>query len=129
MKAEELKNKINELKQNDLNEKKKELYLTHNLEIQDLEDLFKQELQSHEEKWKIIFLEFNERVTKQEDQINLNHNNEMKNCIDYFQSTFPNIKYSHKILDLKVTEANLVKQERYIKVNKIYRSSSYKRGY
>ncbi len=89
-----------------------------------LEESYTNEINNHINRYNNLNKEFNEKATKLEEQLIEKQGIEMKNCIDYFETGYPNIKFSSKLLDYRIKEANLVKQERYIYFYKIYRSSS-----
>ena len=119
-----MKRKIKELKNSEIINIQKELYTTHHTELQILEEAFNNEIKNLKDKWNSIYSEFEEKTTKQEEELNEKQEAEMKNCIDYIETGYPNIKFSSKFLDLRTMEANLVRQERYTLFNKIYRSAS-----
>jgi hypothetical protein len=89
-----------------------------------LEESYTNELNDLASKWSSIFQEFNDKATRVVEQLIEKQETEMKNCIEYFETAYPIIKFSSKLLDLRIKEENLVKQERYELFNKIYRSPS-----
>ncbi len=114
LEAENIKNKINELKMNMTGMKKKDLNFQQSQEMQNLEDNFNQELSHLDEKWESFFLNFNDRVKKIDDANSIRHRAEMEDLHALLDMKLPKQpKFSKEYLILKQSEFNLVKQERY----------------
>jgi hypothetical protein len=103
---------------------RKHLQSTHNSELQMLEETYINEINNHTKTWNTKFNEFDEKADRQQEQLLERQEIEIRNCIEYFETAYPNMKFSSKLLDLRMKEANLVKAERYVFFNKIYRSPS-----
>ncbi len=82
--------------------------------MQNLEDNYNREINEINQKWENYFNEFNEKAKKLDDENTFKHKSEMEEYISYLELKLPKqVKYSKEYLDLKQSEFNLVKQERY----------------
>lgn len=112
--TEEINIKIQEIKKTLVQERKKQLQLQHNVEIESLDSSYKRELEEFNENWDEVFKNFDEKSTKDKENLNMRHEQEMNELYNYLEEKLPkNVKYSKKFLDLKNQEENLVKLQRF----------------
>jgi hypothetical protein len=113
LEAENIRLKINELKESLSGKKKKDLTSQHNAEMQNLEENYNKELFELNQEWDSRFGVFNEKARKMEEMLNEKHKQEMEALIASLDEKLPKqVKFSKEYLDLKQSEMNLVKQER-----------------
>jgi molybdopterin converting factor small subunit len=113
LEAENVKNKINELKNNMSGQKKRDLTYQHQSEMQNLEENYNKEIFELNTKWEQGFAEFNDRAKKTDENINERHKAEMDDLVSRLDAKLPKqVKFSREYLDLKQSEINLVKQDR-----------------
>jgi hypothetical protein len=113
LECEKLKKKIEELKNNFSDQKKKGLTYQHSSEMILLEENYNKEIVEINERWQNVFDEFNQKVKQEEENMDAKHQSEMDNLISHWDEKLPKQnKFSKEYLDLKQCELNLVKQER-----------------
>lgn len=106
------------MKQNLNGKKKVDLTNQHAYEMQNLEDNYNKEIDELNQKWDNLFLEFSDRARKIDEEMSVRHKAEMDELINILEAKLPKqIKFSREYLDLKQSEMNLVKQERYIEAH------------
>ena len=113
LEAEEIKEKINEMKKGNNSEKREALHESQVKERQILEGDYETERKELEEKWDKKIQEFVEDGKKQEKELVEQHNKKMEEYITKLTSEYPRIKYSSEYLNGRVQENKLAKQERY----------------
>ena len=113
LEAEEIKEKINEMKKGSSNEKRDTLYENQEKERKSLEGDYELEKKELEEKWDKKIQNFIEEGKKQEKELVEMHNQKMEEYIKKLTSEYPRIKYSVEYLNGRVQENKLAKQERY----------------
>jgi hypothetical protein len=115
LEAEAIRRKINELRENNINLKKKEINQHHVSELRSLEEAYNKEITEHIKQWGEIFSQFQEKIKKQEDILADKHRYEMHTYITDLEAKLNMaIKYSKEYIDLKDSELNLVKLERFL---------------
>lgn len=113
LEAEALKQKINELKNGVSGQRKRDLDYQHMTESKSLEDNYNNDLMKLNEEFEKIFFNYTEQGKISEENLNNKHKREMDELIDQLEQKLPKtIKFSKEYLDLKQSEANMVKQER-----------------
>jgi hypothetical protein len=113
LECEKLKKRIDDLKSDLSDQKKKGLTYQHSSEMVNLEENYNKEILEINLRWETVFNEFNEKVKKEDENLNVKHHSEMENLINHLEEKLPKqIKFSKEFLDLKQCELNLVKQER-----------------
>jgi hypothetical protein len=118
LEAENIKIKINELKDNLTDQKKRDLNYQHIQEMQNLENNYNNEIFDSNKKWENIFNEFNNKAADLESGLFKKHKNEMEGLLNNLENKLPKqTKYSKEFLDLKQSEMGLVKQERYVEAH------------
>ena len=113
LEAEEIKQKINDMKKNTNIQKTGELHENQIKEREILEGDYESERKELEEKWDKKIKEFVEEGKKQEKELIELHNKKMEEYISKLTSEYPKIKYSTEYLNGRVQENKLAKQERY----------------
>jgi hypothetical protein len=113
LEAEEIKQKINELKKGSNNQKRETLYESQEKERKTLEGDYESDKKELEEKWDKKIQDFVEEGKKQEKELVEMHNQKMEEYIKKLTSEYPRIKYSVEYLNGRVQENKLAKQERY----------------
>jgi hypothetical protein len=120
LEAEAIKKKINEIRENNLGLRRKELNQCHNAELRNLEENFNREITQLITTWNETMLQFDEKCKNFELGIIERQKQEMFDFINTIESKLGLImKYSKEFLDLKDTENNLVKLERYIEAHAV----------
>ena len=113
LEAEEIKQKINEMKRGSNLKKKNSLHESHVKKRQTLEGDYETEKKELEEKWDKKIQDFVDEGKKQEKELVEIHNKKMEEYITKLTSEYPRIKYSTEYLNGRVQENKLAKQERY----------------
>ena len=113
MEAEEIKQKILEMKTGSNNLKKNTLQENHIKKRESLEGDYEAEKKELESKWDKKIKEFVDDGKKQEKELVEMHNKKMEEYITKLTSEYPKIKYSTEYLNGRVQENKLAKQERY----------------
>ena len=113
LEAEEIKEKIKNMKKNSNTQKVDELHESQIKERQALEGDYETERKELEEKWDKKIQEFVDDGKKQEKELVETHNKKMEEYISKLTSEYPRIKYSSEYLNGRVQENKLAKQERY----------------
>ena len=113
LEAEEIKEKIKNMKKNSNTQKVGELHESQIKERQALEGDYETERKELEEKWEKKIQEFVDDGKKQEKELVETHNKKMEEYISKLTSEYPRIKYSSEYLNGRVQENKLAKQERY----------------
>ena len=113
LEAEEIKQKINEMKKDSNLNKKNSLHESHVKKRQTLEGDYETEKKELEEKWDKKIKDFVDEGKKQEKELVETHNKKMEEYITKLTSEYPRIKYSTEYLNGRVQENKLAKQERY----------------
>jgi hypothetical protein len=108
--AEQLKEKIDELKKSYQNKRKKDLELQHYTEIDNLEQAFRREVDQFNREWSAKFHEYEEYSKELELALTQKHTKEMEDLYVYLEQKLPkNVKHSKEYLSLKHQEEKLVK--------------------
>lgn len=95
-------------------ERKKQLLLQHGIEVDSLDNSYKQELDDFNINWDEKFSKLEEKSKMMEDSLNDRHNKQMNELYEYLELKLPkSIKYSKSYLDTKSQEENLVKLGRF----------------
>jgi hypothetical protein len=115
LEAESIKLRINEFKETLSVQKKRDLDTHHICEMQNLEDNYNTEIAEFKGKWDIMFNEFSQKAKKLEETLIQKHKTEIDDLIAQLELKLPKqTKFSKEYLELRQTESNLVKQERYL---------------
>ena len=125
LEANEIKAKIDKLRNSNRNMRKETLNLIQNKQSEELEENYNSEYQRISDMWDNRLLSFIENGNKIEDELAQNQISKIEELINNLTSNYPTIKYSKEYLNLKQIEKNLVKQERYQEAN-YYKSKCYK---
>ena len=113
LEANEVKNKINEIKNSSLYRKSQTLTETQEKQNEGLEEAFNIELHDLVEFWDNKIQDFIEKGKQAETELNDYHNQQMEELINNLTNKYPAIKYSKEYLENKSIEINLAKQERF----------------
>ena len=113
LEAEEIKQKIIQMKKGSNNLKKNNLHESHVKKRETLEGDYETERAELESKWDKKIQEFVDEGKKQEKELVETHNKKMEEYITKLTSEYPRIKYSTEYLNGRVQENKLAKQERY----------------
>ena len=113
LEAEEIKQKIIQMKKGSNNLKKNTLHENHIKKRETLEGDYETERSELEHKWDKKIQEFVDEGKKQEKELVETHNKKMEEYITKLTSEYPRIKYSTEYLNGRVQENKLAKQERY----------------
>ena len=113
LEANEVKNKINEIKNSSLYRKSQTLTETQEKQNEGLEEAFNIELHDLVEFWDNKIQDFIEKGKQAETELNEYHNQQMEELINNLTNKYPAIKYSKEYLENKSIEINLAKQERF----------------
>jgi hypothetical protein len=106
--------KIDEMKKSLSTERKKQLVLQHTVEVDALDNAYKQELEDFNSNWDEKFRKLEDKSKSMEDGINIKHDTQMKQLYEYLENKLPkNVKFSRTYLDVKKQEENLVKLQRF----------------
>lgn len=115
LEAENLKNKINEIKTNTVIQNKKELENRQIFEMRQLEDGYNSEIKAVNDYWNLEFQNFQNHYNTLTNNLEEKHKGELANIREYIEDKYTkNFKFSKEYLDLKTSEMNMVKQERYL---------------
>ena len=123
LEANEIKTKIDKLRNSNRNMRTETLNLIQNKQSEELEENYNSEYQRISDMWDNRLLSFIENGNKIEDKLAQNQISKLEELINHLTSNYPTIKYSKEYLNLKQIERNLVKQERYQEAN--YYKSKY----
>jgi hypothetical protein len=94
-------------------QRKRDLDYQHMSELKTLEDNYNNELMRINEEFEKIFQNYSEQGKAAEENLNNRHRREMEELVDQLEQKLPKtIKFSKEYLDLKQSEANMVKQEK-----------------
>ena len=113
LEANEVKNKINEIKNSSLYRKSQTLTETKEKQNEGLFEAFNIELHDLVEFWDNKIQDFIEKGKQAETELNEYHNQQMEELINNLTNKYPAIKYSKEYLENKSIEINLAKQERF----------------
>ena len=113
LEANEVKNKINEIKNSSLYRKSQTLTETQEKQNEGLFEAFNIELHDLVEFWDNKIQDFIEKGKQAETELNEYHNQQMEELINNLTNKYPAIKYSKEYLENKSIEINLAKQERF----------------
>lgn len=113
LEANEVKKKINKLKQTNLSTKQLSLTQSQTLQNESLESAFNTELKNVQLQWEAKLQNFITNAQETEKEMELSHNAQMEELINTKTNKYPPIKYSKTYLDTKAIELNLAKQERF----------------
>ena len=112
--TDQITTKIDEMKKSLSLERKKQLVLQHNIEVDALDNAYKQELEDFNSNWDEKFKKLEEKSKTMEEGINLKHDTQMKQLYEYLENKLPkNVKFSKNYLEIKNQEENLVKLQRF----------------
>lgn len=120
--AENIKQKIKEVKENYEGRNKIAIADQHENEMKALEEEYNRELMYFHESWDERFRELQDKSRKEEDSLIENQEKEMQALYDYLEETLPKLiflKHSKEYLDLRQIEMNMVKQELYLEAHRI----------
>ncbi len=117
LEANEIKAKIDKLRNSDRNMRTETLNLIQNKQSEELEENYNSEYQRISDMWDNRLLSFIKNGNKIEDELAQNQISKLEELINHLTSNYPTIKYSKEYLNLKQIEKNLVKQERYQEAN------------
>lgn len=120
--AEQLKRKIQNLKNQIDNTTLKNIESQHEIEMRFLQEECDKELGEFQSWWDSKFSDFEQKAKLEENVTNENHSNEMKELLQYIEEVLPKVyflKYSKEYLDLRQIEFNMKKQEMYMEANMI----------
>jgi hypothetical protein len=120
--AEQVKRKIQEIKRQIDNTTSKNIESQHEIEMRFLQEECDKELGDFQSWWDNKFSDFGQKSKMEEDVLNENHSNEMKELLQYIEEVLPKIyflKYSKEYLDLRQIEYNMKKQEMYMEASMI----------
>ncbi len=113
LEAEQIKQKINNMKKGTSSKKQGALHENQVKERETLEGDYELERKELEEKWDKKIKDFVDEGKKQEKDLVEAHNKKMEEYISKLTSEYPKIKYSTEYLNGRVQENKLAKQERY----------------
>ena len=113
LEADEIKQKIEDMKKDSSYQKNDALYENQEKERQDLENDYESERRELEDKWDKKIQEFVESGKKMEEELVELHNKKMEEYVTTLTKNYPRIKYSPEYLNGRVQENKLAKQERY----------------
>ena len=113
LEANEIKNKINEIRCNSLNNKTLSLSEIQEKQIENLEEAFNNDFRLLAEQWEERLSEFVEKGKQSESDLNNMHNIQMEELINNLTNNYPQIKYSKSYLEMKQIEMNYAKQEQF----------------
>ena len=113
LEAEEIKQKIKELKEGTSSKKLDSLQENQAKERQNLESDYESERKQLEEKWDKKIQDFVDEGKKQEKDLVETHNKKMEEYISQLTKEYPRIKYSTEYLNSRLQEKKLAKQERF----------------
>ncbi len=113
LEAENIKKKINDIKNNTIIRNKRELENRQMNEMKQLEDNFNAEIKAINDYWNNEFVNFQNHYTSLTNNMDEKHKKELLNLKEFIEEKYnKNFKFSKEYLDLKTSELNLVKQER-----------------
>ena len=113
LEAEQIKQKINNMKKGTSSKKQGALHENQVKERETLEGDYESERKELEEKWDKKIKDFVDEGKKQEKELVEAHNKKMEEYISKLTSEYPKIKYSTEYLNGRVQDNKLAKQERY----------------
>lgn len=113
LEADEIKQRIEDMKKDSSYQKNDALYENQEKERQDLENDYESERRELEDKWDKKIQEFVEQGKKMEEELVELHNQKMEEYVTTLTKNYPRIKYSPQYLNGRVQENKLAKQERY----------------
>ena len=114
LEAENIRKKINEIKNNTIALNKRGLEDKQFREMKQLEENFDLEIKAVNDFWDNEFTNFQNHYTGLTDSMDERQKKELMSLKEYIDDKFnKNFKFSKEYLDLKTCEMNLVKQERY----------------
>lgn len=113
LEADEIKQRIEDMKKDSSYQKNDALYENQEKERQDLENDYESERRELEDKWDKKIQEFVEQGKKMEEELVELHNQKMEEYVTTLTKNYPRIKYSPEYLNGRVQENKLAKQERY----------------
>jgi hypothetical protein len=120
LEAEAIKKKINEIRENNMTLRRKNMVQCHNSELRNLEEAYNREITQLIAEWGDKQIQFDEKCKKQETEIIERHKVEMYEFIKQVEAKLNlTVKYSKEYLDLKNTENNLVQLERYVEAHNV----------
>lgn len=91
-------------------ERKKQLGQQHTVEIESLDNSYKNELDDFNNLWDDKFKKLEDKSKSLEDSLNQKHNRQMNELYEFLEMKLPkNVKFSKSYLELKSQEGNLVK--------------------
>lgn len=118
LEAENIRKQITEIKNNTMNQNKKDLENRHFNEMKQLEENFNNEIKAVNDFWDQEFSNFQNHYTELTNSMEEKHKKELSNLKEFIEDKFnKNFKFSKEYLDLKTSEMNMVKQERYNELN------------
>jgi len=113
LEAENIRKKINDIKNNTIIQNKRELENRQFNEMKQLEENFNAEVKSINDYWENEFVNFENHYSGLFNNMDEKHKKELLNLKEYIEDKFnKNFKFSKEYLDLKKSEINLVKLER-----------------
>ncbi len=113
LEAENIRKKISDIKNNSMNQNKKDLETKQYNDMKQLEESFNNEIKDVNDFWDQEFTNFQNHYTELTNNMEEKHRKELLNLKEFIDDKFnKNFKFSKEYLDLKTSEMNMVKQER-----------------
>ena len=118
--TEEIKGKIESMKKSLTIERKKQLILQHDVEVNSLDNSYKNELDDFNSSWDDKFKKLEEKTKSLEDSLAQKHNQQMNELYEYLEMKLPkNVKYSKAYYEAKSQEENLVKIQNFAEASQM----------
>lgn len=120
--TDQINQKIDEMKKSLSQERKKQLIMQHNIEVDSLDNSYKAELEDFNISWDERFAKLEDKSKTMEDSLNEKHDDQMKKLYEYLENKLPkNVKFSKAYLDARNQEENLVKLGRFKEASQLKR--------
>lgn len=113
LEANEIKNKINELKRMSSTQKTITLNDYQYTETQKLEEEYSQEYKALNEYWQVKIEQYEDNGRRSEEEMLKIHNANMEELINELTSKYKPIKFSKEYIEMKAIETSLAKQEKF----------------
>ena len=112
--TEELKYKIEEMKKKLSEERRKQLLIQHDIEVDSLNSSYKQELNEFNSIWDEKLKNLEEKSKKLEENLNLKHTQQMNELYDFLEQKLPKkVKFSKAYFETKCQQEKLLKIQKY----------------
>lgn len=113
LEAENIRKKINDIKNNTIQQNKRDLENRQYNEMKQLEENFNSEIKAINDYWDNEFMNFQKHYSELTNTMELKHKKDLSDLKESIEDKFnKNFKFSKEYLELKTSEMNLVKQER-----------------